>query len=302
MTLSSLHVILTYQCNYECDHCFVWGSPHQAGVFSLAQLKEVFRQALSVPSIREFYFEGGETFIYYSILVKAVWHAHDLGFLTGIVTNGYWATDVEDALAWLRPLRDAGLDRIEISCDTFHGQNLTENHLHPGLEAARRLHLPASLITLAPPTGSRDPQTAPPGRPLAGGDIMFRGRAAEKLTDTLPKRPWDSFTSCPYEELEKPSRVHLDPFGNLHLCQGLVMGNIWQQPLAQILQTYNGRTHPIVSLILAGGPAQLIQQFNLPHEDSYVDACHLCYSAREALRVNFPQILTPDQMYGIAGD
>jgi len=30
MKLSSLHVLLTYQCNYECDHCFVWGSPRQA--------------------------------------------------------------------------------------------------------------------------------------------------------------------------------------------------------------------------------------------------------------------------------
>ena len=27
MKLSGLHFLLTYRCVYECDHCFVWGSP-----------------------------------------------------------------------------------------------------------------------------------------------------------------------------------------------------------------------------------------------------------------------------------
>ena len=26
MKLNSLHVLLTYQCNYECDHCFLFGA------------------------------------------------------------------------------------------------------------------------------------------------------------------------------------------------------------------------------------------------------------------------------------
>ena len=302
MRLNSLHVLLTYQCNYECDHCFVWGSPWQAGVFTLAQLQDVFQQALAVPSIREFYFEGGETFIYYSILVKAVWHAHDLGFATGIVTNGYWATNVEDSLAWLRPLHEAGLDRIEISYDIFHGDPDEVADTHPGLEAARQLGLPASLITLEPPTTYRDPAEAEPGAPLTGGGVMYRGRAAVKLTEGLPKRPWHSFTSCPYENLVDPGRIHLDPFGNLHLCQGLVMGNVWQRPLAQILQEYDAQTHPIVGPLLDGGPAQLVRQYNLPHEEGYVDACHLCYTVRQVLRDEFPAILAPDQMYGVVSE
>ncbi len=64
MNLTGLHILLTYQCNYECDHCFVWGSPAQTGVFTLAQLEDVFQQALDLGTIREFYFEGGEAFLY----------------------------------------------------------------------------------------------------------------------------------------------------------------------------------------------------------------------------------------------
>ncbi len=29
MKLTGLHLLLTYKCIYECDHCFVWGSPRQ---------------------------------------------------------------------------------------------------------------------------------------------------------------------------------------------------------------------------------------------------------------------------------
>ena len=122
MKINSLDLLLTYQCNFSCDHCFVWGSPEQSGVFTLAQLENVYQQALDVPTIGEFYFEGGESFLYYPLLLKAVARAHELGFATGIVSNGYWATTLPDALLWLQPLSDAGLDRIDISVDTFHGE------------------------------------------------------------------------------------------------------------------------------------------------------------------------------------
>ena len=299
MKLSSLHILLTYQCNYECDHCFVWGSPSQSGVFTLSQLEEVFQQALLVPAIREFYFEGGETFIYYPILVKAVRRAYVLGFKTGIVSNGYWATTVDDALTWLRPLAEAGLDRIEVSYDAFHGSLDDPFETHPALLAARQLGLILDNVSLNPPQNGRNPDASEPGEPVAGGDVMFRGRAAVMLTEGLPTRPWNSFTECPFEDLTDPGRVHVDPFGNVHLCQGVVMGNVWERPLAQIIAEYNPVTHPIAGPLLHGGPAELVHRYHLPHQDGCVDACHLCYSARETLRVEFPQILAPDQMYGV---
>ena len=27
MNLTGLHLLLTYRCNYDCDHCFVWSGP-----------------------------------------------------------------------------------------------------------------------------------------------------------------------------------------------------------------------------------------------------------------------------------
>ena len=48
-----------------------------------------------------------------------------------------------------------------------------------------------------------------------------------------------------------------------------------------------------------GGPAELVRRFDLPHNEGYADACHLCYSTRKTLRSRYPNLLGPDQIYGI---
>jgi hypothetical protein len=298
VNLTGLHILLTYQCNFQCEHCFVWGSPWQTGTFTLAQLENVFQQADELGTIRQIYFEGGEVFLYYPILVKAVSRAKAWGFWAGIVSNAYWATSVEDALTWLEPLVEAGLDRITLSSDLFHGDQMETPESQHGLVAAQQLGLDTGTICIDPPTGYRDPNQFEPGVPVTGGGVMYRGRAAEALVEGLPRQPWESFTSCPYEDLASPGRVHLDPLGNLHLCQGLVMGNLFQRPLKQIIREYQPDVYPVVGPLLAGGPARLVHHYDLGLETGYVDACHLCDAARRALRPRFPDVLSPNQMYG----
>jgi hypothetical protein len=69
--------------------------------------------------------------------------------------------------------------------------------------------------------------------------------------------------------------------------------------LREICASYEADSHPIIGPLLRGGPAELVRHYELPHKESYADACHLCYEARLALRETFPEILTPDQMYGV---
>ena len=128
---------------------------------------------------------------------------------------------------------------------------------------------------------------------------MYRGRAAEELVPQAALRPWEQFTECPYENLRAPGRVHVDSFGNVHICQGIALGNLFDTPLREICETYDPDAHPITGPLLEGGPVELVRRYGLPHEESYADACHLCDEARRALRERFPEILTPDQMYGM---
>ncbi len=294
MKLSGLHILLTYQCTYECDHCFVWGSPRQTGTLTYEQIEQILNQAKEA-GVTSIYFEGGEPFLYYAILVKAVRRAADMGFEVGIVSNAYWANSVADAEEWLRPFAGRLAD-LTVSSDLFHCDECLGERPQNALVAAKWLNIPTGMISVAQP-GADAKQTH--GQIEDEGAVMFRGRAAKMLVETVPSQPWERFDSCPHEDLREPGRIHLDPLGNLHICQGLVMGNLFEKPLKQICEEYDADAHPICGPLLEGGPAALVTEYNLPHASSYADACHLCYEARTTLRERLPQYLTPDQMYGV---
>jgi len=128
---------------------------------------------------------------------------------------------------------------------------------------------------------------------------MYRGRAAEKLVEEASRKAWNEFRECPYEDLVNPKRVHVDPLGYVHVCQGLTIGNAWQSSFSEIIRSYDHSNHPIIQPLVEGGPAALAEKFGVSQQEEYADACHLCYMVRLALREQFPEWLTPDQMYGI---
>lgn len=297
--LTGLHFLLTYKCTFECDHCFVFGGPFVEGTFTLDQIRTALNQAVELGTIEIIYFEGGEPFLFYPLLLEGIKLARQRGFQVGVVTNAYFATSDQDAELWLSPLVELGVADLSISDDEFHFPDLTgsrnpsglaDNPARRAIRAAGRLGLPVGSICIEPPRIEE-------GR-IAGGGVMFRGRAAQKLIEGLPRRNWRELAECPYEELADPARVHLDCYGNVHLCQGLIMGNIWETPLAQLVKTYAPALHPIVGPLLQGGPALLAQTYNVEHQAGYIDACHLCYLARTALIDRFPQFLAPRQVYG----
>ncbi|MGE5224917.1 MAG: radical SAM protein [Omnitrophica WOR_2 bacterium] len=296
MELTGLHFLLTYRCTFECDHCFAWGSPWQSIVFHIDDIRRALEQAKNHPSIRTVYFEGGEPFLYYPVLVESVRMAAEMGFGVGIVSNAYWAASEKDALKWLAPL--AGLVQdLTVSSDLFHYNEKISRKAQNASMAALKLGIATGMITI------EKPEALAPGivgqLPEGESGVMYRGRAAEKLAAQTRRRPWNAFTTCPHEDLRSPGRVHLDPLGNLHICQGLVIGNIFTNPLDEICQTYMPENHPVIGRLLEGGPSGLVTAYGLAHEESVPDACYLCYRARQALRPRFPEYLAPDAMYGV---
>jgi len=295
--LSGLHLLLTYQCTYECDHCFVWGSPWQSGAMTLRDVRRILDEAEQLGTIESIYLEGGEPFLYYPVLVRGVRDAAARGFAVGVVSNAYWATSVDDAHEWLRPFAGLLAD-LSISCDTYHGGEEDERRARDARIAAERLGIPLGVIRIAPPEEA-DAPAAVGQLPVAESAVRFRGRAAEKLSARAPQGPWDALDGCPYEDLREPSRVHVDPLGNVHVCQGISLGNLFRTPLREICATYDPDAHPITGPLLAGGPAELARCYAVEHGERYADACHLCVEVRGALRARFPETLGPDQMYGV---
>ena len=283
--LQGVHLLLTYRCTRACDHCFVHASPSARGTFTRARLAEVIEQTADLGTVEWVYFEGGEPFLHYPLLLEGLALARASGFLTGVVTNAYWASGRDDALLWLRPLRDLGVADFSVSSDALHGQAEGNDVAEHALAAADHLGIPAHAISLPDPA--------------CGQGVKFRGRAADRLVEGRPRRPWQEFTCCPDEDLAAPSRVHIDPLGNVHVCQGLLMGNVWEMPLTDLVDAWEPLKEPIAGPLIRGGPAALARRLRHAPAEGYASACHLCYDARRGARDRLPRHLGPPQVYGV---
>jgi MoaA/NifB/PqqE/SkfB family radical SAM enzyme len=190
MKLSGLHFLLTYQCTFACDHCFVWGSPWQQGTMTLENIQNFLQQAKDTQSIKNIAFEGGEPFLYYGTLLQAVKMAAEMGFRVGIVSNAYWATSPQDALVWLTPFQGL-IDGLTVSSDLYHYDEQLSRQAQSAQSAASELGISTiGLISVAQPeeiNATRHVGQLPNG----AGAVMYRGRAADKLAPRAEKMPWE---------------------------------------------------------------------------------------------------------------
>lgn len=223
--------------------------------------------------------------LYYPVVLEGVKKAAALGLTAGIVSNAYWARTKEDAVLWLAPFKGL-LNSLLISCDSLHWH---EDHAALAAnagEAVKELGMPLGVLAIP------DQKTGTvPG-------VMYRGRAAEKLAPRAEPKPWEGFTACKPENLREPARIHVDFLGNLQICQGIIIGNLFRKPLKDICAEYDPDSHPIVGPLLKGGPAELARQLQPPARKGYADACQLCYETRRALRGRFPEQVGPANVFG----
>ena len=191
----------------------------------MRQLREALGEAKKIGTVEWIYFEGGEPWLFYPLMLEGIKLSRDLGFKVGIVTNAYGAICEEDAELWLRPLAELGVSYLSVSDDSFHYGDEQESPPKLVLAAAHRLGIPCGPICIGEPEEQSDsPEDDHKGQPVVGGGVIFRGRAVEKLTAGLPTRYWEELIECPHEDLASPARVHIDSYGTVQLCQGLRHG------------------------------------------------------------------------------
>jgi MoaA/NifB/PqqE/SkfB family radical SAM enzyme len=255
-------------------------------------LDKIIEDCGKIGDIEWIYFEGGEPFLYLPIMIYGIERSKKRGFKVGVVSNGYWAVTVEDAIEWLKPLRDLEINEFCLSNDEYHGLKEEVDRVRNGVIAAKKLGIKSVVLSVGKCAekllGQYRYETV----------LMYRGRAAIKLVDKAEKKPWAEFKECPYENLEDPERVHIDPLGYVHVCQGISIGNVERMSLSKIFEAYKPKKHPIIGPLIEGGPARLAESYKIKGDEFYADACHFCYDVRCKLREKFPDILAPTIMYG----
>jgi hypothetical protein len=303
--LRGLHLLLTHKCNARCGHCFLNAGPEHGQVYSPEFGLKIIDQAGESASVKSLFIEGGEPFLYPDLLPPLVERAARLGLWTGVLSNGFWAHSEEKAIAALRPLADRGLRSLSLSTDWWHQQYVPKARVERAASAAKRLGLEVDVMVClggGKAQGKAEVEHWENGHQGAGayeGEVVCRGRAATAVCSG-GTRHWSSLTSCS-EKLSDPSRVHVGPGGEIHLCQGLLIGErVETEPLHRVLDSYAAGEHPIVSKLIAGGPAALATfALDLGWEPvaGYADDCQLCFELRSFLRPRFPDFLGPGAVY-----
>ncbi len=144
--LSTLTVIPTYQCTAACQDCCFGCNPSISHRVDQGRLLSHISEIAELPSMRMVCFSGGEVFLLGKDLVELVQHSHDLGLLTRIVTNGYWATSEKAAQIKLKELVAAGLNEINFSTGKNHTEWVPVERVLIGLNESVKLGLTAALM------------------------------------------------------------------------------------------------------------------------------------------------------------
>jgi hypothetical protein len=140
------------------------------------------------------------------------------------------------------------------------------------------------------------------------------GRAGTELARFVPDRPieelkndglWhpaDTTDGTCISEFDPNEmwEIHIDPYGNVQTCCGIIAGNARENSLEEMMG--NGFAgNEIVRIVREKGPFGLLDlATGLGYEakEGYPQKCNLCWEVRKFLRPHYPDILGPDEIYG----
>jgi hypothetical protein len=323
-------VLLSYKCTSECRHCMYACSPRWAGDWiSEEDLRkvpiELSDRILPSPFGADrigvnygLHFTGGEPFLNFDLLQKAVRIAHDLQIpSTFVETNGFWCVKDDDAREKLTKLKDAGLhgilvsvnpfileqvpfertDRaIRIGREIFHGNLMTYQELfHNQFE---RLDIKGTL-SFEEYMRRADSQGL-----LKNMELLPMGRAAYALGHLYRRYPAQQFfhESC-REELTRGWHIHVDNYCNYMTgyCGGISLGDA--RDITSICQGIDLNKHPILNALAADLKTLFelgVKVFNYTQlGEGYISKCHLCVDLRRHIAQETDQFreLRPREFY-----
>ena len=96
--------------------------------------------------------------------------------------------------------------------------------------------------------------------------------------------------------------IHIDPYGNIQTCCGIVIGNVHKKPLLQWVQQGFHTESDLVRMVYERGPyayLELAVRYGYEPRDGYPQKCNLCWEVRKFLRPHFPDTFGPAEIYEV---
>lgn len=235
-----------------------------------------------------------------------------------IETNASFAVDDQATRDWLLELKDAGVQGLLISADPYHQQFCPpDRYLRcycTAVEVFGNRNVAAANLSIDQLGELRDIGRDPVRLMefTCAHPPMLVGRAGDALSACFEDKPVDELLDtmwhggaghidCRQEfDPETMWEIHIDPYGNIQTCCGIIVGNAKETPLPDLMLTgFLGRS-PIVDAVYHGGPKALLDlaiRHGYAPRSGYPQKCGLCWETRLFLRQFHPEALGPDEVY-----
>ena len=295
--LKNIALMQTFKCNIACPHCLMEAGPHRHEEMSREDSTRWLDQAREYRDgiIQGLALTGGEPFGNEDLLQKVSTYGARKGFTVSAVTNGFWATSEEKAIATLRKLPAVRL--LCISADEFHQKFIPMENIRNAVTAAEQLGIVYSLAICTPHFEDRKFLEI-----LAQAlDITQGDRGKIRLSVTFPVgRAEKRARNFNYEMTGQPPAGAcqmacspvvfpdgtvmgcIGPLVNLKTSHPLLLGNLFQDSLATLLDRAEHNT--ALHCIRVWGPHKLLAAIArhwpdapLPGRFIHDCNCDVCY-------------------------
>jgi MoaA/NifB/PqqE/SkfB family radical SAM enzyme len=323
-------IFLSYKCTSECRHCMYACSPKwKSDWISVKDLEEVLTQLAAKINKRypaEFkkiginygiHFTGGEPFLNFELLLKAVEIASELEIPAMFVeTNCFWCVSDEVTRERLTQLKDAGLHGILVSANPFILEYVPFERTERAVRISKELfgenvivyqeffYRQFKILNLKSTLSFGSYLQRTGLESLYYIELIPMGRAPYKLGHLFRKYPAERFfgDSC-REELTRSWHVHVDNYCNYitGYCAGISLGDA--RNLDSICREgVDLDKHPIIKALVMDVKElyKIAIEFDYKElPNGYISKCHLCMDIRRHIvqRTSEFEELRPKEFY-----
>lgn len=303
INIARIEFLITKRCNANCKHCSVPINSDltENGYKNMGVVKESFRYLLDNYPITSVMAYGGEPLLFVDNIVELFQIANSYGVqVIDLITSGFVShkTTAKEIYRIVDKLSESGVKRILLSVDAFHQERIPIEYIEwfikdtISLEFCELLLHPAWLISKNDKNYYN----------VKTGEILERlsGKFAVGISNgnqIIPsgsnkKNIWQFYTphlmkfdkkcgETPYTNpLDSISSVRLLPNGDIHICRGVSIGNIFSKNIRNILDSYTPEGTHINSILFKHGIRglyELAQEEGISiNPNDYFGICDFC--------------------------
>lgn len=277
MNINRVEFSITQRCTGRCKHCSVATKHNNEKVYEVDEqvLFDALEELCRLYSIESMMTFGGEPLLRAELTCALLRLGKQLHIKERhLITNGFFSRDLKRINQVAKLVADSGVTGVCISVDAFHQafidlkyvisfvralkqEGCTEISFHPAWVVNKEDNnsynqethaILASLSFLNIPVDE-------------GNNISLIGNAALYLKDFYPKQSLENKQKCgeiPYTNaLDHIRFLTIEANGNVQICKSFSLGNLEQQSIGSMIDTYDPYNNRHMKAILEHGVESL---------------------------------------------